>query len=86
MQVVWGEDIVGQFMSNFSVFRMQVSKGGIVKDAKIHKKVIEAVTAGFEEAGFVSRGCIESPIKGAVSGNTEFLALFERTSHDVANA
>ncbi|CAL8472092.1 g11634 [Coccomyxa elongata] len=70
----------------FEAGRDEVSKGGIVKDAKIHRKVIEKVTAGFEEAGFVPRGCIESPIKGAVGGNTEFLALFERTSRDVTNA
>ena len=59
---------------------MQVGKGGIVKDASIHRRVIEKVTAGFEEAGFVSKGCIESPLKGAVGGNTEFLALFERVT------
>lgn len=59
---------------------MQVGKGGIVRDASIHRRVIEKVTAGIEEAGFVSKGCIESPLKGAVGGNTEFLALFERTT------
>ena len=64
---------------------VQVGKGGIVKDASIHRKVIEKVTAGIEEAGFVSKGCIESPLKGAVGGNTEFLALFERTSAQSGN-
>lgn len=57
---------------------LQVSSGGIVRDPKIHQKVIESVTAGIVAAGFTSSGCIESPLKGAAGGNTEFLAHFQR--------
>ena len=57
---------------------MQVSSGGIVRDPKIHQKVIESVTAGIMAAGFSASGCIESPLKGAAGGNTEFLAHFQR--------
>ena len=49
-----------------------------MRDPKIHEKVIKSVTAGIEAAGFTSSGCIESPLKGAVGGNTEFLAHFQR--------
>ena len=57
---------------------LQVSAGGTVRDPKIHQKVIETVTAGIVAAGFTSSGCIESPLKGAAGGNTEFLAHFQR--------
>ena len=60
---------------------MQVSSGGIVKDAKVHKRVIENVTAGIEAAGFAAQGWMESPLKGAVGGNSEFLAYFTRIQH-----
>lgn len=45
---------------------------GIVKDEKIHQKVIEKVVAEFEKFGFKKCGLITSPIKGG-DGNTEFL-------------
>lgn len=47
-------------------------------DPVLHQKVIESVTAGIVAAGFTSSGCISSPLKGTASGNTEFLAHFQR--------
>ena len=44
----------------------------------MHQEVIGKVTAGAAELGFVRQGVVESPIKGAASGNTEFLAHFMR--------
>lgn len=58
-----------------------VGKGGLVKDPAVHESVIAAVTAGMHELGLERHGLIESPIKGAQSGNTEFLALFRRAPH-----
>ena len=60
---------------------VQVSSGGIVKDERVHKRVIEDVTAGIEAAGFAAHGWMESPLKGAVGGNSEFLAYFTRIQH-----
>lgn len=57
---------------------MQVGAGGVVKDARVHKEVIAKVSAGAEALGFIPQGVMESPIKGATSGNTEFLAHFIR--------
>ena len=57
---------------------VQVSAGGIVTDPQIHQRVIESVTAGIVAAGFTSSGCMSSPLKGTASGNTEFLAHFQR--------
>ncbi len=45
---------------------------GIVKDEKMHKKIVESVTECFENFGFVCCAIIPSPIKGG-DGNTEFL-------------
>ena len=36
------------------------------------------MTAGIVAAGFTASGCMESPLKGAAGGNTEFLAHFQR--------
>ena len=56
----------------------QVGGGGIVRSARVHRQVVADVTAGIEAVGFRALGFIESPIKGATSGNTEFLAYFRR--------
>ena len=56
----------------------QVGTGGVVKDARVHQEVIAKVSAGAEALGFMPQGVMESPIKGATSGNTEFLAHFIR--------
>lgn len=45
---------------------------GIVKDEKMHKKVIENLKKSFINANFNILGLIESPIKGG-DGNKEFL-------------
>ena len=61
----------------FEARKEQVGRGGIIKDIKIHKEVIERVTTGIQNYGFQLVGVIESPIKGG-SGNIEFLAYFIR--------
>jgi 23S rRNA (cytidine1920-2'-O)/16S rRNA (cytidine1409-2'-O)-methyltransferase len=58
-----------------------VSSGGIVRDAKVHRRVIDDVTAGIVAAGFEAHGWMESPLKGAVGGNSEFLAHFTRLQY-----
>ena len=57
---------------------LQVEQGGIVRDPKVHQQIISTVTQMVTSHGFEACGCIQSPIKGAASGNTEFLALFAR--------
>lgn len=54
-----------------------IGKGGIIKDEKIHKLVVEQIVAAIQEHGFVHYGTIESPILGS-DGNKEFLAYFEK--------
>jgi len=61
----------------FESERHEVGKGGIVKDEKVHKKVIEQVTSGIKKYGFELIGVADSPIFGA-TGNKEFLAYFKK--------
>jgi len=63
----------------FEAGKDKVASGGVVKDPQVRQEVVDAVVAGVEAVGFEGHGVIESPIKGAVGGNTEYLALFTRT-------
>ena len=61
----------------FEAERKEVGKGGIIKDTKVHEKVVQHVKDGIEADGFICKGVIDSPILGS-SGNKEFLAWFIR--------
>ncbi len=61
----------------FEAQKRDVERGGIVKDPKVHQKVIKQVTEGIQAQGFSLVGVTESPITGA-EGNKEFLAYFRR--------
>lgn len=60
----------------FEAGKQDVGKGGIVRDPEVHKEVIEKLTHGIQEFGFLLKGVTDSPIEGA-TGNKEFLAYFE---------
>lgn len=70
--------IITLIKPQFEAEKDEVSRGGIVKDDKVHQKVIEKVKLGMKEFSFEMRDLIESPIFGAKGGNKEFLALFVR--------
>lgn len=63
----------------FEVGRGEVGRGGIVTDAAKHTRVVEEVNEAARLLGMRAGGMIESPVRGA-EGNTEFLALYERSS------
>jgi len=50
-----------------------VGKGGVVRDSKIHARVIEEILTFASDSGFTPHGLIMSPLKGP-AGNIEFLA------------
>ncbi len=60
----------------FEVGRGEVGKGGIVREAEKHKRVVDEVNEFAESIGLINTGLIESPLRGA-EGNIEFLALYE---------
>lgn len=69
----------------FEAHRSQVGGGGIVRDAQVHKEVLQKIINGVQSYGFQCNGWIESPLKGA-EGNKEFLASFTRTTELNAEA
>ena len=62
----------------FEAEKEDVEKGGVIKDEKIRKKIIEKIELFSETIGFSSQGVIESPIQGAKSKNTEYLIYLKR--------
>jgi 23S rRNA (cytidine1920-2'-O)/16S rRNA (cytidine1409-2'-O)-methyltransferase len=74
-----GARVVVLVKPQFEVGRGEVGKGGIVRDASQHARVVEEVNRAARELGLDALGVIDSPILGA-EGNKEFLALYGR--HD----
>ncbi len=66
-------DVIALIKPQFEAGKKDVSKGGVVRDDKIHKRVIREVAKFSKELGFVVNGLTVSPIKGLKEGNTEFL-------------
>ena len=67
-----GGQVVALIKPQFEAGREQIGKNGIIKDAKIHQAVIEAVVNMANGLGFSTLGLTSSPIKGG-HGNIEFL-------------
>ncbi|MCM1577848.1 MAG: TlyA family RNA methyltransferase [Ruminococcus sp.] len=63
----------------FECGRRDVGKGGIVKDPKVHERVINEVKGYFGENNIAVKGVCPSPIKGG-SGNREYLIFGEKNS------
>lgn len=57
----------------FEAGQADVGKGGVVRDPKVHARVLNEVLSFSNEIGFAVRGLIRSPLKGP-AGNVEFLA------------
>ena len=74
-----GGRIISLIKPQFEVGKGEVGKGGIVREAEKHERVVNDVNAAAEELGLFIGGVIDSPILGA-EGNKEFLALYERRS------
>ena len=66
------EDIFGEN------YREEIAKGGIVKDKKVHEKIINDIKEFCSNLNLETQGVIESPIKGAKQGNTEYLIYLKR--------
>ena len=66
-------DVIALIKPQFEAGKDDVSKGGVVRDDKIHKRVIREVAKFAINMDFVVSGLTVSPIKGLREGNTEFL-------------
>lgn len=74
-------DVIPLIKPQFEAGKQDVGKGGVVRDPRIHKRVLEEVLISAREQGFAIRGLTPSPIKGP-AGNTEFLAWLAWGSTD----
>lgn len=71
-----GGILIGLIKPQFEVGKGKVGKGGIVKDVRLHKAVIEDIKRYLAELGLRNIRTIESPILGT-DGNKEFLVYAE---------
>ena len=67
----------------FECGKEALSKGGIVRDKKQHRKAVEKVLGFAEKVGFTAVDIIRSPIEGG-DGNEEFLACFKKNGGESA--
>jgi 23S rRNA (cytidine1920-2'-O)/16S rRNA (cytidine1409-2'-O)-methyltransferase len=65
----------------FEAGREQIGKGGIVRDKKIHREVIQKVIGYAEESLLYPAGLTFSPVTGA-KGNIEYLLLLSKKQRD----
>lgn len=61
----------------FEAGRLEVGKGGVVRDAAVHQRVCEAAAAWLETLGWRVIGVTASPITGP-EGNIEFLLAAQK--------
>ncbi|MCC7353173.1 MAG: TlyA family RNA methyltransferase [Anaerolineae bacterium] len=64
--------IVALVKPQFEAGRGQVGKGGVVRDAQVHRRVLNDLLEWSQGAGFAVRGLVPSPLLGP-AGNVEFL-------------
>ena len=67
-------EIVALIKPQFEAGRAQVGKGGIVRDARVHRAVLEKIATYAIDRGLKFGGICRSPIEGA-DGNVEFFIL-----------
>ena len=72
--------VVALIKPQFEAGREQIGKNGIIRDAKVHKNVLESVTEMAVTEGFSVIGLDFSPIQGG-HGNIEFLTYLRKEEH-----
>lgn len=63
----------------FEAGKKNLSKGGIVKDKKVHINVLQDICLYASSKGFIVEGLIPSPIKGG-DGNVEYLCILVKSN------
>lgn len=74
-----GADFICLIKPQFEAGREQVGKKGVVRDASVHRTVIESCLFAAREAGYSILGLDYSPIRGP-EGNIEFLCYLKNAS------
>jgi 23S rRNA (cytidine1920-2'-O)/16S rRNA (cytidine1409-2'-O)-methyltransferase len=66
-------DVIALIKPQFEAGRKEVSRGdGVIRDAEVHRGVLEKILLAAQEMGFGIKGLIRSPLVGP-KGNIEFL-------------
>lgn len=69
----------------FEAGKANINKNGVVKDIKVHKKIVNNVTSLANKLGFKILELTYSPIKGP-AGNIEYLMYIEKNEDNFINA
>ena len=72
-------EVVALIKPQFEAGREFIQKGGLVKKAEVHQRVIERVSEKAQEMGFSIHGLTFSPLK-KTSGNIEYLIYLVKNS------
>ena len=72
-----GARLLALVKPQFEAERGEVGKGGVVRDAAVHERVVQAARDWVESRGWHVEGVVESPITGP-EGNIEFLLAATR--------
>jgi 23S rRNA (cytidine1920-2'-O)/16S rRNA (cytidine1409-2'-O)-methyltransferase len=72
-----GGDLVALVKPQFEAGREEVGKGGLVRDAAVHARVVDEVSRAADALGLTPVATTDSPITGA-EGNREFLLHLRR--------
>jgi len=70
-------EVVALIKPQFEVGKGKVGKGGVVRDAGEHARVIEEIKAAAVSFGFAALGLVESPLLGP-KGNKEFFIYLRK--------
>lgn len=73
------DEVVALVKPQFEAGRGQVGKGGVVRDAEIHKEVLKNLLIVAEKENYFLKDLTYSPLKGP-KGNIEYLAYLTRES------
>lgn len=74
-----GAEAVVLIKPQFEAGKKSVGKHGIVRDRKVHRRVLSEIDASIYNSGLVALDYTFSPVKGG-SGNIEYLVHIRRTS------
>jgi 23S rRNA (cytidine1920-2'-O)/16S rRNA (cytidine1409-2'-O)-methyltransferase len=74
--------IVALVKPQFEAGRERIGRGGVVRDAAEHRRVIEEVVAAARRLGLVAVGLVASPLLGP-AGNREFLLALRRSGEPI---
>ncbi len=70
--------IVALVKPQFEAGRERVQRGGVVRDARVHREVLTDVAAAARGLGLLAVAVVASPLRGP-AGNREFFVAFRRS-------